>query len=51
MPNHQKWFENLQLDIISQTLNNSNFIHTWIDYRVKIKLITLIQLIINLIIT
>jgi hypothetical protein len=31
----KKWFENPQLGIISQILNNSNPLHIWIDSKLK----------------
>jgi hypothetical protein len=33
--NKQKWFENAQLGIVSQTLNILNYVHTWIDSKLK----------------
>jgi hypothetical protein len=35
IPNHQKWVENSQLGIISQTLDNLNLVHTWNNYKLK----------------
>jgi hypothetical protein len=33
--NQQKWFENAQLGIISQTLNSLNYVHPWTDSKLK----------------
>jgi len=33
--NQQKWFENAQLGIISQTLNMLNYVHPWTDSKLK----------------
>jgi hypothetical protein len=32
---HQKWFENPQLGIISQTLYVLNLVHTWTSFKLK----------------
>jgi hypothetical protein len=48
--NHQKWFENSQLEIISQTSNNPNDVQTWIRSKLKYSYM-LTQFIIKLIVT
>jgi hypothetical protein len=48
--NCQKWFENSQFEIVSQTSNNPNDVHTWINSKLKYTS-KLTQLIIKLIMT